>query len=172
MSAARVLKEAQAAGVTLWAEGDALRYRGPREAVVKLLPALRAHKPEVIAALSRPDPPGISGELVDLEDIPPEAAAHLINVMLIRELVASLKKNGPAILAELAYLEPPAVTHALGAACEGVGITPAQFRALLSEEDLADIAAGDIDSEALRGYALSFAEGIGSGRIAVPGGAA
>jgi len=55
----------------------------------------------------------------------------------------------------------------LAAACEGVAdITPAQFRALLSPEDLVDIEAGDIPVETLHAYAESFAEGIRSGRIA------
>lgn len=31
-----ILNDARAAGVTLWAEGDALRYRGPREALANL----------------------------------------------------------------------------------------------------------------------------------------
>ena len=47
MTPAAILNEARAAGVTLWADGDLLRYRGPREALAKLLPALRAHKPDL-----------------------------------------------------------------------------------------------------------------------------
>ena len=35
------------------------------------------------------------------------------------------------------------------------GITPAQFRALLSHEDVADIEAGDIHPKTLKAYALS-----------------
>jgi hypothetical protein len=50
------------------------------------------------------------------------------------------------------------------------GITPATFQALLSPEDLDDIAAGDIPVETLKAYALTFAEGLRSGRIGVPGG--
>ena len=42
-------------GVTLWLEGDALRYRGPREALAGLLPTLKVHKPEILAALAHPD---------------------------------------------------------------------------------------------------------------------
>ncbi len=52
MTPAAILNEARAAGVTLWAEGDALRYRGPREALAKLLPALKAHKPAILAMLA------------------------------------------------------------------------------------------------------------------------
>jgi hypothetical protein len=47
------------------------------------------------------------------------------------------------------------------------GITPAQFRALLSPEDVQHIAGGDISVETLRAYALSFAEGIWAVRIKV-----
>ncbi|MGH8584785.1 MAG: hypothetical protein ACREWE_00870 [Gammaproteobacteria bacterium] len=61
---------------------------------------------------------------------------------------------------------PPLIDEALAGACEGVGgITPAQFRALLSPEDLDDIEGGDIGVETLKAYAASFAEGIRSGRI-------
>ena len=67
---------------------------------------------------------------------------------------------------------PANLDEALAAACEGVaGITQAQFRALLSHEDIADIEAGDIPVETLRGYAESCAEGIRSGRIVVREGA-
>ena len=51
---------------------------------------------------------------------------------------------------------PVNLDEALAGACDGVaGITPAQFRALLSPEDL-------------RAYALSFAEGLRSARIGAP----
>ncbi|MGH9896049.1 MAG: hypothetical protein ACREA0_29485 [bacterium] len=66
---------------------------------------------------------------------------------------------------------PVNLDEVLAAACEGVaGITPAQFRSLLSPEDVADIEAGEIGVETIRSYALSFAAGIGSGRVVVPGG--
>jgi hypothetical protein len=51
------------------------------------------------------------------------------------------------------------------------GITVQVFRSLLSPEDITDIAAGAIHPKTLRAYALSFADGIRSGRIVVPGGA-
>ncbi len=51
-------------------------------------------------------------------------------------------------------------------ACYGVaGITPAQLRALLSPEDIDDIAAGAIHPKTLHAYAQSFVEGIRSGRL-------
>ena len=63
---------------------------------------------------------------------------------------------------------PADLQESLAAACDAaVGITPAQFRALLSREDLDDIAAGDIPVETLRAYALSFAGELRSGRIGV-----
>jgi hypothetical protein len=53
---------------------------------------------------------------------------------------------------------PVRLDEALRAACEGVaGITPAQFRALLSPEDIKDIEAGGIHPKTLRAFALSFA---------------
>ena len=47
--------------------------------------------------------------------------------------------------------------------------SPRRSSGLLSREDLDDIAAGDIPVETLKAYALVFAEGMRSGRIAVPG---
>lgn len=46
-------------------------------------------------------------------------------------------------------------------------MTTAQFRSLLSPEDLADIEAGAIHRKTLRAFAQSFAEGIRSGRVVV-----
>jgi hypothetical protein len=51
---------------------------------------------------------------------------------------------------------------------EGVAcITPAQVRALLSPEDVADIKVGGIHPRTLGAYARSFAEGMRSGRSVV-----
>ena len=63
---------------------------------------------------------------------------------------------------------PVNLDEALRAACEGVaGITLAEFRALLSPEDITDVAAGAIHAKTLKGFAASFAEGIQSGRVVV-----
>jgi IS1 family transposase len=63
---------------------------------------------------------------------------------------------------------PVNLAESFRAACEGLeGITVEMFRSLLSPEDIADIEAGDIPHKALRAYALSFADGIRSGRIAL-----
>ena len=48
------------------------------------------------------------------------------------------------------------------------GITPAEFRSLLSPEDLDDIAAGAIHRNTLKGFAESFAEGIPGRLVASP----
>lgn len=50
-------------------------------------------------------------------------------------------------------------------ACRGLEITPDQFIALCSPDDLAAIEAGEYDAAFLRGHAESFAAGIQSGRI-------
>lgn len=66
---------------------------------------------------------------------------------------------------------PANVEESLAAACESVGgITKAQFQALLSPEDITDIAGGAIHRHTLRAYAESFADGMRSGRIVGPGG--
>lgn len=55
MSAAEILERAKAAGVTLWNEEGALRYRGDKAAAESLLPILKAHKPELLVALRAED---------------------------------------------------------------------------------------------------------------------
>ena len=63
---------------------------------------------------------------------------------------------------------PGNLDEVLAAACEGVaGITAAQFRALLSPEDVEHIAGGDIPIETLRAYAASMGEGGRSERLAL-----
>lgn len=52
MTPAELLTRAQSAGLTLWREGDRLKYRGPTEAITALLPELRAHKAELLDALN------------------------------------------------------------------------------------------------------------------------
>jgi hypothetical protein len=53
MTPAAFLDTARSIGVALWHEGGVLRYRGPSEAVEKLVPTLKAHKPAILAALAR-----------------------------------------------------------------------------------------------------------------------
>ena len=66
-----LLEEARAAGLSVTADGDRLRIRGPRRAD-PVARRLLAHKPDVLSALvelaSLPDPPpGVS-----LQDLPDE----------------------------------------------------------------------------------------------------
>ena len=82
--------------------------------------------------------------------------------------------DGCAVTPLVALPKPRApvnLDEALGAACEGVaGITVEVFRSLLWSEDIKDIEAGGIPVETLRVYAESFAVGMRSRRIVVPGG--
>jgi len=57
------------------------------------------------------------------------------------------------------------VELAIKSACQGLEITPEQFAAICTKDDLDLIANGSYNSEYLRGYARSFAEGIRSRRI-------
>jgi len=56
MTATEIIVRARAAGVTLYAAGDKLKYAGPLDAVRPLLPLLAERKTELLAALRRPDP--------------------------------------------------------------------------------------------------------------------
>lgn len=56
MSAIEILDEARNLGVKLRVEGDRIKAKGPRLAVERLLPVLREHKPQLLAALARPQP--------------------------------------------------------------------------------------------------------------------
>ena len=56
MTPAEVLAAARASGVTLWLDGDALRYRGPREALTAdFLDQLKVLKAELLTALAADD---------------------------------------------------------------------------------------------------------------------
>jgi hypothetical protein len=47
-----LLRDAKAVVVALWIEDGGLRYRGSPDATERLLPSLRAHKPELLDALA------------------------------------------------------------------------------------------------------------------------
>ena len=64
-------------------------------------------------------------------------------------------------------LHGEAEQNLIEAACRGLEITPVQFTAICSEEDLDDISAGRTPLEDLRAYAASFADGIRTGRIVI-----
>ncbi len=53
MNLPKVVDEALREGLLLWVEDGRLRYRGDKEAVNKALPALRAHRAEILQALGR-----------------------------------------------------------------------------------------------------------------------
>jgi hypothetical protein len=53
MTVAAILDACARRGVTLIAEGDALRARGPKSALDELRPAIRVLKPELVKTLSR-----------------------------------------------------------------------------------------------------------------------
>ena len=50
-------------------------------------------------------------------------------------------------------------------ACRGLDLTPAEFAAICSKEDLQIIGKGLFNPESLRAYAKSFDKGVKSGRI-------
>jgi hypothetical protein len=70
-----------------------------------------------------------------------------------------------------ASYQPPAreagqdVDALIRAACEGLAVTPAQFRAVCIEQDIEDIQSGGTPLEALRTFAAGIADGVQSGRI-------
>lgn len=56
MAAAALLLQAKETGITVWREGETLRYRGPNEAIAEWLPVLKEHKAEVLALLQPSTP--------------------------------------------------------------------------------------------------------------------
>ena len=174
MTPAEVLAAARATGVTLWAEGDALRYRGPREArTAELLDQFKAHKAALMAELAaaadallwrvailEPDVRTVEVDTPSgwtLPDWQAYAQRYHGAGCAVRPIAGLPKARAPVNLDE-----------ALRTACEGAGITPEVLRSLLSPEDLQDVAAGDFHPRSLGAYARSFAEGMRSGRIGAP----
>jgi hypothetical protein len=51
MSALALIEQIRAAGITIRAEEGLLRYQGQKDAIARLLPELKAHKAELLAAL-------------------------------------------------------------------------------------------------------------------------
>jgi tubulysin polyketide synthase-like protein len=92
LTGAELLEALEGQGVTLWSEGERLRYRGPREVLTpELLGDLRARKSELLDALSTDGEPVITSarEVFELararfdtkpfdpsEHPPPRAEAH------------------------------------------------------------------------------------------------
>ncbi|KNC05660.1 hypothetical protein AC790_21780 [Pantoea sp. RIT-PI-b] len=56
MNSSTLISELKAAGIVLWCEGDTLRYRAPAGAMTpERVSLLKLHKPELIAALTKPE---------------------------------------------------------------------------------------------------------------------
>lgn len=88
------LAMANANGVVLWNEGAAIRYRGSREAVERLLPTLKVHKQALIALLET-----ITEACHDVEGITPEQFLSLLNEDDMREIAAGLIPAEPTLRA-------------------------------------------------------------------------
>ena len=138
---------------------------------------MAAHKTELIAELaSRPVTLDLTRENHRQEALPPEAKARRFKVTLTsckvllhsapsgltrREAIELSRDWGEGakcvpVLAEVSAPAPLDIT--LEAATAGLPITAEQFRAFLSQADLADIGAGFIPVECLRAYAERFSK--------------
>lgn len=76
---------------------------------------------------------------------------------LTPDLLGELKAHKSEILREL-KADRIDVDLALELACNGLPLTPAQFRARLTADDIAAIRAGEIPVQTLKAYAASMAE--------------
>jgi len=56
MSAAAIIGKARDLGISLWVDRGTIRAKGPQPAIDQILPDLRRHKPELVAALAEPAP--------------------------------------------------------------------------------------------------------------------
>lgn len=128
MSAAAIIEQARALGVTLWVAGDKIKLRGPDAALDRLLPEVREHKPELLAALSLAGLNETSGHWLIIE--PPSKAERWFTPAVSRAELASRypgavlvplpdaapdpagqRKLTPAELDELAQLIPLLAAH-------------------------------------------------------------
>jgi hypothetical protein len=88
MSAATLLEELSGQHITLWLEGDKLRYRGPKEVLTpELLAQLKESKPEIIEALSE-DVISSSADVLSIarETLPPLKEEDRVD---LQELIAA-----------------------------------------------------------------------------------
>ncbi len=137
MIAAEIIGQVVAAGGQIAADGTDLVLTADHPLPAGLLDRLKAHKPEILAALERHD---------DAEDL--------------REAFEERAQNAKSEGVDLTSL----LTEACQGV---PGIDAATFRALLSPEDIEDIVGGYIPLVMLNAYAESFADGIRCGRITV-----
>jgi hypothetical protein len=56
MNATTTIRRARELGVSLRADGDKIKAKGPRSAVEQILPHLKQYKPELLAVLGQPRP--------------------------------------------------------------------------------------------------------------------
>lgn len=71
MNARDLITEARAQGVDLWADGEALGYRGDPESITALLPQIKAHKPELLRLLVGKASPPAPAEVPANDPTPP-----------------------------------------------------------------------------------------------------
>jgi hypothetical protein len=169
-----LIERCRLAGIRLRVEGTDLQYDGPKGAMTPdLIAELKAHKPAILAALAHPEDVALWWRVAVREPGGRTIEVDLPSGLTLCESTAYAERyHGPGCaVAPIAGLPKPRaplnLDEALRVACDGVaGITPAQFRSLLSPEDIADIEAGGIHPKTLHAYAQSFAEGLRSGRIA------
>ena len=175
MIASDFIAQVRDAGGQITADGADLVLSALRPLPPDLLDQLKAHKPAILAALAHSDPlPPLWGRIAITEPSGRTIEVDAPSGWILPDWQAYAERyHGPgcAVMAVLPLPQPRApvdLDEALTISCDGVaGITPALFRALMSPEDIKDIAAGAVHSKTLRAYARSFAEGIRSGRVVV-----
>jgi len=94
----------------------------------------------------------------------------LMSVMAVqaqRHLEGKTKISDNSGIPQFKYGQDVQAEKLIEAACRDLEITPAQFTAICSKEDLEEISNGSISLEELRMYAASFADGIRTGRIII-----
>jgi hypothetical protein len=177
-----LLSECGAAGVELYLDTGRLRYRARAGVYTEALrQKVAAYKTELIAELAQQTAhvtPDLTHEDRCQEALPESAKARRFKVTLTSGQVLLHSRPGGLTRGEAIELSkdwgevaecvpcPPAeiseaqksVGDTLIEACQGTGLDPGAFRALLNDEDLADIAAGLIPVECLRAYAGRFSK--------------
>ena len=143
MIAADLLAKAESAGVRLFLEGGRLAYEGIEAAVEMVLPEIKAHKADLLAALSWK----INRWRVTHAD--GQITEHSSRGLTRSEAMELARCFGEPVRAEPGGVDPPSTPGDLSAlleeACQGVaGIDPATFKSLLSPVDVEDIEGGHI----------------------------
>jgi hypothetical protein len=177
MSPAEFLNTAQSIGVTLWNESGVLRYRGPREAVERVVPVLKAHKAVILKALAQALPDLLSRDWSAMPTPVLLRAARNAGMRISvadngdgRMVLYDVETGGPAGLwdeiqsraGEILAASPEEADMAqtvqaveqMAREAEDLdlpGVSP-EFAARLSAEDRADIAAGDISVDQVQAF--------------------